>query len=105
MKPHEFEGKDIVSRYNIPVPKGIVISSLGDLHKADGEVVKAQLLTVKARGKLGAVKVLGSKKDARKEAEKILNKIFGDEEAELILIEEKVNTKSEYYLSILYDTE
>src|SRR3989304_8193815 len=90
MKLHEFEGKELISSYNIPVPNGTVISSLSDLHKAEGEVVKAQLLTVKSRGKLGAVKVLGSKNDAKKEAEKILNKIFGDEEAELILIEEKV---------------
>ena len=37
MKLKEFEGKEIVSRYNIPVPKGVIISSLADLHKADGD--------------------------------------------------------------------
>ena len=105
MKLHEFEGKELVSSYNIPVPNGTVISSLSDLHKAEGEVVKAQLLTVKARGKLGAVKVLRDSNEAKKEVEKILNKKFLEEEAELVLIEERVNIKKEYYLGILYDTE
>ena len=104
MKLHEFEGKKLISSYNIPVPNGTVISSLSDLHKAEGEVVKAQLLTVKSRGKLGAVKVLGNSSEAKKEVERILNKKFLEEEAELVLIEEKVNVKKEYYLGILYDT-
>jgi len=106
MKLYEFEGKDLVKKYDLPVHGSVVIRKKDDLENLDDKktVVKAQLLTVGSRMKAGAVKVCETAEEARSEAENMLGKRFGAEAASVLIIEDKAEIKNEYYLGITYDT-
>ena len=64
MKIHEYQGKAILARYGVPVPKGKVAFSVEEAEAAAKElggfvVVKAQI-HAGGRGKGGGVKVVKS---------------------------------------------
>ena len=77
MKIHEYQAKEIFSKYGIPVERhtlcrtaaGVVAAyrSVG----ADRVVIKAQVLTG-GRGKAGGVKLVNNTEDAYQEAKNIL---------------------------------
>ncbi|HQP34276.1 MAG TPA: succinate--CoA ligase subunit beta, partial [Polyangiaceae bacterium] len=82
MKIHEYQGKVILSRYGVPIPKGYLAMTVGEAETAAERllaetdspvvVVKAQI-HAGGRGKGGGVKVArGGSKDAREIAEKML---------------------------------
>lgn len=102
MKLYEFEGKYLFKLSGIKVPKSILIGDSVDLPK-DYLVVKSQLLSGK-RGKSGAVKICKSSKEVESSVKNLLGKKVNNEEIKKILLEEKLDIKKEYYLSITYDT-
>ena len=77
MKIHEYQAKEILRQYNVPVPIGKVVFSPEDAVKAAKEisgkikVVKAQI-HAGGRGKGGGVKVAKNIPEVRKYAKKIL---------------------------------
>lgn len=115
MNLHEYQAKMLFADYQIPVPKGIKISSLSELDSALSEiggeqwVVKAQV-HAGARGKAGGVKLVSSSEEAMQAAQGLLGK--GLETIQTagkklpvnsLLIEETLNIASEIYLSLLVD--
>jgi succinyl-CoA synthetase beta subunit len=115
MKIHEFQAKEIVSRYGAAVPKGYVAKTVDEAvaaaEKLPGDVcvVKAQI-HAGGRGKGGGVKVSKGTKEARENASKILGmqlvtKQTGPEgqKVKTLLIEEGMEIKKELYFSILPD--
>src|SRR5262249_27803931 len=82
MKIHEYQGKEILRRYGVPVPIGIAAMSVAEGEKAVAAVIaetQSQVVVVKAqihaggRGKGGGVKVAKGA-EAGQEA---VRKIFG----------------------------
>ncbi|KER09013.1 MAG: succinyl-CoA synthetase subunit beta, partial [[Candidatus Thermochlorobacteriaceae] bacterium GBChlB] len=81
MNIHEHQGKDILKKFNVPVPKSIVAFT-ADEAKAAAETLLAEqgggVVVVKAqihaggRGKAGGVKVVKSADDAYETAKKML---------------------------------
>ncbi|MCA9484412.1 MAG: acetate--CoA ligase family protein, partial [Nitrospina sp.] len=77
MKIHEYQGKELFRKYNVPVPNGVVIDDAKDAAKAAEKlgtkvtVVKAQI-HAGGRGKGGGVKLAKSPKEAEQHAKKIL---------------------------------
>ena len=77
MKIHEFQAKNILAKYGVPVPLGEVVESAADAAQVATKlgggvsVVKAQI-HAGGRGKGGGVKVVKSADEARQMAEKIL---------------------------------
>ena len=77
MKIHEYQGKEILSRFGVPVPRGIPAFSVDEAvaaaEKLGGPVwvVKAQI-HAGGRGKGGGVKVAKSIDDVRRLASEIL---------------------------------
>ena len=68
MNIHEFQAKEVFSRYGIPVPKGIVAATPEEAETATLElggqsVVKAQI-HAGGRGKSGGVQLVRSPEDA-----------------------------------------
>jgi len=97
MKLKEYQGKEIFQNYGIKIPDSFLITSPEQIKEIKGPVaLKAQVLHG-GRGKAGLIQ-FATKKDARKKAEQIFKK--GVKE---ILVEEKIKTKKEYYLSITID--
>jgi succinyl-CoA synthetase beta subunit len=69
-----------------------------------GAVVKGQVLTG-GRGKAGAIKLVNSAAEARSEAERIIGMTVKDLPVNRVLISEKIDIASEYYLGVTVDRE
>jgi succinyl-CoA synthetase beta subunit len=119
MKIHEYQGKEIFRRYNVPVPFGIAAMSVEDAIAAVPKVQKeggSEVVVVKAqihaggRGKGGGVKVAKT----AAEAEKHIRDIFGmqlvthqtgpeGQKVQRLYIEQGLGIEHEYYLGITLD--
>ena len=109
----EYQGKELLRKFDVPVPEGRVAKTPEEAFEAakflGGKVVvKAQVL-VGGRGKQGGVKVVDSPEAARDAAEAILQITFTDQEgrgaqkAPSVLVERAGELKAEYYCSLLVD--
>src|SRR5260370_40840578 len=114
MKIHEYQGKQLLSKYGVSVPRGEVAET-SDQARAAAEklglpvVVKAQI-HAGGRGKGGGVKLART----ADEAEELTRKIIGmnlvthqtGPEGRIVrrvLIEEGLKIKQEFYLGIVLD--
>jgi len=117
MKIHEYKGKELLSRYKIPVPNGKVITSADQAAKVardlgtDVVVVKAQI-HAGGRGKGGGVKLAKSPEEATKHAKKILGMTLVTHQTgpegrlvKKVLIEEGMDIAKELYIGVLIDRE
>ena len=114
MNIHEFQAKEVFSRYGIPVPRGIVASTPAEAKAATEEmggqsVIKAQI-HAGGRGKSGGVQLVRSPDEASAAAEKmmasnIITPQTGPEGApvEKLLIEELAEIKQELYVALTID--
>jgi succinyl-CoA synthetase beta subunit len=115
MKIHEFQAKEILKGYGVPVPKGRVAETSEEARKI-AEEIGAKSIVVKAqihaggRGKGGGVRVVRSPQEAEKAAKEILGmKLITPQTGPAgrivrrVLIEEGVNIKEELYLSVVID--
>ena len=114
MNIHEFQAKEVFSRYGIPVPKGIVATTPDEAKSATAElggqsVVKAQI-HAGGRGKSGGVQLVRSPEEASEVAQKMLGSNLvtpqtGPEGApiERLLIEELADIKQELYVALTID--
>ena len=114
MNIHEFQAKEVFSRYGIPVLRGIVATTPDEARSATVElggqsVVKAQI-HAGGRGKGGGVQLARSPEEASKMAQKMLGSNLvtsqtGPEGApvEKLLIEELADIKQELYVALTID--
>ena len=114
MNIHEFQAKEVFSRYGIPVPKGIVAAPPEEAETATVElggqsVVKAQI-HAGGRGKSGGVQLVRSPEDASNAAQKMLGSNLvtpqtGPDGAPVqrLLIEELAEIKRELYVALTID--
>jgi len=107
MKIHEYQAKEILSRYEIPVTKEVLCHSVAEVETAAGHlgfpvVVKAQVLTG-GRGKAGGVKLVRNADEATVAAEKILGMDIKGYTVEKVLVAQGVSFVSEIYAGITID--
>ena len=115
MKLHEYQSKELFSRFGIPVPTGKVITTVEDIEKISQDikgppwVVKAQV-HAGGRGKGGGVKVVNALDEMKKASETILNKPLitkqtGSQGTNVhqLLIEEGGEIDRELYLAMTVD--
>ncbi len=119
MKIHEYQGKELLKKFGVTVPRGIPCFSVDDAVKAAEElaatcgtkvwVVKAQI-HAGGRGKGGGVKVAKSLDEVRQYASQILGMQLITHQTSAVgqkvnrlLIEEGADIKKEYYLAVLTD--
>jgi len=116
MNIHEYQAKEILSTYGIPVPRNHVALTADQVERAakmmGGHcVVKAQIYAG-GRGKAGGVKVVHHPEQASNLAKELFGKRLvtpqtGPEGLKVrrILVEEAVEIAREFYLSITLDRE
>jgi succinyl-CoA synthetase beta subunit len=114
MNIHEYQAKELLKRYGVPVPPGKVVSTPQEARGAAVElggrcVVKAQI-HAGGRGKAGGVKLARDPADAEKKAAEILGKNLvthqtGPEGRQVrkVLIEQGLNIDRELYLGMVLD--
>jgi succinyl-CoA synthetase beta subunit len=115
MKIHEYQGKELLKKYGVPVPRGVVARSPEEAYHAAKElatdvvVVKAQI-HAGGRGKGGGVKLAKSADEAQELARQMLGMKLvthqtGPEgrEVRVLLVEEGLPIDKEFYLGIVLD--
>ena len=109
----EYQGKELLRKFEVPVPEGRVASTPEEAAEAarglgSKVVVKAQV-QVGGRGKQGGVKLADSPEAAAEVAGEILGKVFtdqegrGGQECKRVLVERAGDIAAEYYCSFAVD--
>ncbi|MBK9625800.1 MAG: ADP-forming succinate--CoA ligase subunit beta [Rhodocyclaceae bacterium] len=115
MKIHEYQGKELLKKFGVAVPRGIPCFSVDEAVKA-AETLGGKVWVVKAqihaggRGKGGGVKVAKSMDEVRSFAGQILGMQLvthqtgpAGQKVRRLLIEEGADIKHEYYVAALTD--
>src|SRR5205814_7638765 len=119
MKIHEYQAKQILARYGVPVPRGEVISKAEEARgvaqrlfggSAGGVVVVKAQIHAGGRGKGGGVKLARSVEEAEKPARQILGMTLVTHQTgpegrvvRRVLIEEGLEVARELYLGLVID--
>ena len=107
MKLFEYEAKTIAREYGLPVPDGAVATNAEEVKQAclklGGPVmVKAQVL-VAGRGKAGGIRPASTPDEAEQVGKEILSMTVKGEKVSKVLVEKKLASKHERYVSIVVD--
>src|ERR1051325_4606883 len=114
MKVHEYQAKEILRRYGVPTPRGVVVNTPDEARQAAKElggrvVVKAQI-HAGGRGKGGGVKLAKSPDEAADLTKQMLGMPLVTHQTgpegrvvHKVLIEEALNIDKELYLGITLD--
>ena len=119
MKIHEYQAKEILKKYGVPVPLSIPAFSLDEAERAAKDLIGktgSEVVVVKAqihaggRGKAGGVKVVKGAEAARASAEKILGMTLVTPQTgpqgkvvKRLLIEQGMSIARELYAGMLVD--
>jgi succinyl-CoA synthetase beta subunit len=117
MNIHEYQAKQVLAKFGVPVPRGFPAFNIGEAKKAAQDlggpvwVVKAQI-HAGGRGKAGGVKVVKSIEDVEKESKRILGSTLVTHQTgpkgkvvNRLYVEEGSAIEKEFYLSMLVDRE
>jgi succinyl-CoA synthetase beta subunit len=114
VKIHEYQAKELLKSYNVPIPRGRVATTADEAHAIAAEfggtvVVKAQV-HAGGRGKAGGIKVAKTADECRAVAEKMIGLRLvthqtgpGGVEVRKVLIEEGMEIDRELYVGIVLD--
>ncbi len=115
MKIHEYQGKEILRNFGVPVPRGIAAFTVQEAVEAAQKlggpvwVVKAQI-HAGGRGKGGGVKVAKNIEDVKRLASEILGMQLvthqtgpAGQKVRRLYIEDGADIKQEYYVSVVTD--
>ena len=115
MNVHEYQAKEILKRFGVAVPRGIVVSTPEEAQAAAEKlggpvcVVKAQI-HAGGRGKGGGVKLARGPQDAAQKAREILGKNLvthqtgpQGRQVRRVLVEQGLNIERELYLAMVLD--
>jgi succinyl-CoA synthetase beta subunit len=103
MRLLEFQAKEILRDYGVPVPDGRVLADAGDLDGiAYPAVFKAQV-PVGGRGKAGAIRRLETAETAAETAAELLAAVVKGHPVSTLLVEAAEAVEAELYLALLTD--
>jgi succinyl-CoA synthetase beta subunit len=114
MKVHEYQAKEILRRYGVPTPRGIVVetpeAAREAAQKLGGRVVVKAQIHAGGRGKGGGVKLAKDANEAAEIARKMIGMTLVTHQTghegrvvHKVLIEEALNIDRELYLGITLD--
>lgn len=97
MKLQEYEAKEIIEEYGLKTPSR-------ELEEGREYVVKAQILE-NDRMEMGAVQFAKDVNEAEALKQEMIGAEFKGIEPENVIVEEKIDAETEYYVSFMYDTD
>ncbi len=114
MKLHEYQAKDLLKKYGVPVPEGRVAfeveEAVGIAKELSGPVVVKAQIHAGGRGKGGGIKVAKDAEDVRKHAQSILGMTLvtaqtgpAGKKVNRVLIERTSDIARELYLAVTTD--
>lgn len=107
VKIHEFQAKELLAQYGLPIPPGAVATTPEAARAAAAAiggtvVVKAQVL-VGGRGKAGGVKLAATPDEAAAQAAEILGMDIKGITVQRVLVAQAVDIATEIYLGVILD--
>jgi succinyl-CoA synthetase beta subunit len=107
MKIHEYQAKDLLRRFGVPVQPGKIATTADEAERIAAEfgvpvVVKAQVY-VGGRGKAGGVKLAQTPAETREVAGRILGMDIKGLTVEKVLVTPALDIKEEYYIGVILD--
>ena len=115
MNIHEHQAKELLKKFGVPIPKGVVVFSAEEALKK-AKTLKTKKYVLKAqihaggRGKAGGIKIIENLDELKKEASNLLGKFLSThqtgpegKEVKRLYIEETSEIDKEFYLSCLVD--
>ncbi len=107
MKLFEFEAKNILKKYGIPVPGGNVASNPAEAEALAREigkpvVLKSQIL-VSGRGKAGGIVSADDTAETKKVASNLIGSTIKESIVDSLLVEEKLDIAEQFYASVAID--
>lgn len=114
MKVHEYQAKQLLAKYGVPVPRGSVATTAAEAKRIAADiggkvVVKAQV-HAGGRGKAGGIKVVTSPEEAEKAAGEMIGSMLVTHQTSAegapvnaVLVEEAIDVERELYLGIVID--
>ena len=103
----EYQGKELLRRFEVPVPEGRVATTPAEAVAAaqglGGKVVVKAQVQVGGRGKAGGIKLADSPDEAGDVAAGILGMDIKGHKVKRVLVERAGDIRAEYYLSFLLD--
>src|SRR5437016_4809967 len=103
----EYQGKMLLARHDVPVPRGRPAQTAQEAAEVADEigypcVIKAQV-QVGGRGKAGGIKIANSRDEAERHADAILGMDIRGLTVQEVWVEEASDIDAEYYASIVFD--
>ena len=113
MKLHEYQAKELLARYGVPIPEGRVARTPDEAAEAaealGGKVVVKAQVHAGGRGKAGGIKLANSADEARAAAEELLGTRLvtiqnpQGQPIDAVLVEEQIDIARELYLGAVID--
>ena len=103
MRLLEFESKEIINKYQIPVPQGTLLPSPGEFTFRGPVMLKAQI-PLGGRGKSGGILEANTREEVQEKLEQLLSSKVRGYRPKMILMEEKAQVDQEFFMAITYDT-
>jgi succinyl-CoA synthetase beta subunit len=102
---YEYQGKEVLSKIGIPVPKGRIAASPSEAKKIAEEigkpcVVKAQVWAT-GRFKAGGIKFAKSPAEAEEAARALIGAEIKGLKVEKVLVEEQLDVEREFYVGVI----
>jgi len=104
MRLLEYEAKEILRRYKIPLATGYVVESAAEVQSVEAPVMLKAQIPSGGRGKSGAVIEVSSLDEARNKTEHLLSTQTRGYIPKKVLVEEKVAVVREVFMAVTYDT-
>lgn len=95
----EYESKNILKQFSLPVPKSELVSEGGSFFPV---VLKSQV-PIGGRGKAGGIRVVNDEQEGKEATKEILNLGIEGFKPTKILAEEVIDIEKEFYVAILID--
>ncbi|HEY59111.1 MAG TPA: ADP-forming succinate--CoA ligase subunit beta [Anaerolineae bacterium] len=107
MRLHEYQTKQIISKYGIEIPRGEIAVNSNAVKQIAEEigsevVIKAQVL-VGGRGKAGGIRLAKSPEEAHELATEIISMVIEGFPVKKVLVEEAINFDDELYVGVATD--
>jgi len=107
VKIHEYQAKQVLAGWGVPIPQGKVCESareaLSFAQEIGGPVVVKAQVHVGGRGKAGGIKLAATASDAERIAGQMLGSKLKGLTIEKVLVEQAIDIGEEYYLGITVD--
>lgn len=108
MRIHEYQAKEILSRYGVPMPEGRVVREVEEALET-AESLGGYPLAVKAqvpgsrRARAGGIRIARNAEEVRKYADAMLGSCIAGGQVDQLLIERNVNIAREMFVAITID--